>query len=69
MTALSAQILRLDHILHRYGPAAEPARKILLQYAEHKAVDLFPNPPVQVHLGNPSTYELLQGLEEMLLTL
>jgi hypothetical protein len=69
VTALSAQILRLDHILRRYGTDAEPARNLLLQYAEHKEVDLFPDDPAAVRLSNPSTYELLQRLEDMLLTL
>jgi hypothetical protein len=43
VTVLSAQLLRLDQILRRYGADAEPARITLLQYAEHKAADLFPN--------------------------
>jgi hypothetical protein len=42
VTALSAQILRLDHVLRRYGAEAETARKMLVQYAEHKEADLFP---------------------------
>ena len=42
VTSLSAQIIRLDQILRRYGPDTEPAREILRQYAEHKAEDLFP---------------------------
>ena len=66
VTTLSAEIL---HILRRYGTDAEPARNTLLQYAEHKAADLFPDDPADVRLGNPSTYELLQRLEDMLLTL
>ena len=69
ITTLSAQILRLDRILHRYGPDAEPARNTLLQYAEQKTVDLFPDDPVNVQLSNPSTYELLQRLEDSLLAL
>jgi len=69
VTALSAEILRLDHILRRYGADAEPARHTLLQYAEHKAADLFPDDPAEVRISNPSTYELLQRLEDMLLTL
>jgi hypothetical protein len=69
VTVSSAQILRLDHILRRYGPETEPARNMLLQYAEHKAGDLFPANSANVHLGNPVTYELLQGLEEALLSL
>ena len=69
VTALSAQILRLDHMLRRYGADAEPARNMLRQYAEHKAADLFPNDPTDVRLSNPSTYEILQRLEDMLLAL
>ena len=69
VTALSAQILRLDHILRRYGADAEPARNLLLQYAEHKAADLFPANSADVRLNNPATYDLLQQLEETLLTL
>jgi hypothetical protein len=68
VTALSAQILRLDHVLRRYGADAEPARNMLLQYAEHKAADLFPDDQADVRLGNPATYELLQRAEDMLLT-
>jgi hypothetical protein len=69
VTTLSSEILRLDQILHRYGPATDSARETLREYAEHKAADLFPNDPADVHIGNPSTYELLQQLEDMLLTL
>jgi len=69
VTALSAQILRLDHMLRRYGADAEPARNMLRQYAERKAADLFPNDPADVRLSNPSTYEILQRLEDMLLAL
>ena len=69
VTALSAEILRLDHILRRYGADAEPARNMLLQYAEHKAADLFPDDRADVRLSNPSSYELLQRLEDMLLAL
>ncbi|WP_426609348.1 hypothetical protein [Bradyrhizobium sp. McL0616] len=69
VTALSAEILRLDHIMRRYGADAEPARNTLLQYAEHKADDLFPDNPADVRLSNPATYELLQRVEDNLLAL
>ena len=69
VTALSAEILRLDQILRRYGPDANPARETLRQYAEQKTADLFPNDPANVRLGNPSTYELLQRLEDLLLAM
>jgi outer membrane murein-binding lipoprotein Lpp len=66
VTTLSAQILRLDQILRRYGTDTEPARKMLLQYAEQKAADLFPKDG-RVRLGKPSTYKSLQRVEDLLL--
>src|SRR5262249_35999741 len=69
LTGLSAEILRLDQILRRYGSAADPARETLQQYAERKAADLFPDDSADVRLGNPETYELLQTLEDLMLAL
>jgi hypothetical protein len=69
VTALSAEILRLDHILRRYGADAEPARSKLLQYTERKADDLFPDDRARVNLSDGSTYELLQQLEDLILRL
>jgi hypothetical protein len=69
VTTMSAQIIRLDQILSRYGAVTEPARETLRQYAEHKAADLFPDDPVDLRIGNRSTYLLLQKTEEMLLAL
>src|SRR3954467_5183676 len=68
VTALSAEILRLDQILRRYGSDTNLARKTLRQYAEHKATDLFPEDG-DVQVGNPSTYELLQRVEDLVLAL
>src|SRR5262245_3209541 len=69
VTTLSAQILRLDQMLRRYGSETEAARETLRQYAEQKTADLFPDNPARVRLGNSVTYELLQRLEDMLLVL
>jgi len=69
VTTLSAQILRLDHMLRRYEADTEPARNTLLEYARHKFADLFPDSPADVRLGNPGTYDLLQELEDALLGL
>jgi hypothetical protein len=69
VTSLSAQIVRLDQILRRYGDDTNQARDILREYAERKAADLFPSDGAPAHLGNLSTYELLQQLEESLLKL
>jgi hypothetical protein len=67
VTALSAQILRLDRILQRYGGDGDPARSTLRQYASQKATDLFPEDPRRVNLNNPTTYLLLQKLEDQML--
>lgn len=70
VTALSADILRLDQMLRHYGPEAEPARQVLRQYAERKSADLFPESPRdQANIANPATYELLFRVEMMLLGL
>jgi small-conductance mechanosensitive channel len=69
VTALSAQILRLDQILRRYGPETGEARETLRQYAELKTGDLFPDNPQDLRLDDQSTYELLQRLEDSLLAL
>src|SRR5215831_11311785 len=56
VTTLSAQILRLDQILRRYGPDTEPARETLRQHAEQKTIDLFPDDSAGpfVFAGGPS---------------
>ena len=69
VTALSAQILRLDQMLQRYGPDTKPARETLRRYAEHKTADMFPDDPADFRLGNPATYGLLQQVEDSMLAL
>ncbi len=69
VTTLSAQILRLDGILRGYGPGANPARERLQQYANGKLIDLFPEEAKDLKLNNPSSYELLQLLEDTVLAL
>ena len=48
VNAISAQILRLDQLLRRYGSDTELAREKLREYAEQKRDDLFPNNPADV---------------------
>jgi len=67
VTSLSANILRLDQLLRRYGPDTKMAREKLREYAERKRDDLFPNNPADVRLGDQSTYELLQEIEDLVL--
>ena len=69
VTAMSAEILRLDQILGRYGPETAQARELLRHYAELKTVDLFPDNAADVRLSDQSTYERLQQLEDSLLAL
>lgn len=69
VTSLSADILRFDQMLRLYGPETDQARETLRLYAERKMADLFPEDPRDVHIDNPSTYELLQQAESLLLTL
>src|SRR5690349_5589922 len=69
VTTLSAQILRLDQLLRRYGPETGSARETLRQYAELKTADLFPDDAANVRLADPSTYQLLQQLEDSILAL
>lgn len=69
VTALSAGIIRLDNILRRYGSETEPARQLLREFVERKTADLFPEDTADVDLSNAATYELLQRLEDSMLSL
>jgi hypothetical protein len=69
VTTLSAQILRLDQLLRRYGPETGSTRETLRQYAELKTADLFPDNSEDVRLDDPRAYELLQQLEDSILAL
>lgn len=69
VTSISAQILRLDQLLLRYGSETKPAREKLREYAERKRDSLFPNNPADVHMGDQATYERLQEVEELVLAI
>ena len=69
VTTLSAQLIRLDQVLRRYGPETKQTRELLRQYVEAKTADLFPDGQVDVRIGSSSTYELLQQVEDSLLAL
>ena len=69
VTTLSAQILRLDKLLGRYGPETGSARETLRQYAEYKTADLFPDDHADLRVFDPETYQLLQQLEDSILGL
>jgi len=70
VTRISADILRLDHIMQLYGPETASAREVLRKYTAQKTADLFPTDTQdQPRLENPSTYALLQETEGLLLAL
>src|SRR5262249_9270216 len=69
VTTLSAQILRLDKLLARYGPETGLVRETLRQYAEFKTADLFPDDHADLRLSDPETYQLLQQPEDSILGL
>ena len=69
VTTLSAQLLRLDGLLARYGPETGLARETLRNYAELKTADLFPDNQADLRLSDPETYGLLQQLEDSILAL
>ena len=67
--ALSADILRLDQMMRLYGPETDPARGKLVQFAERKTDDLFTEDPRDIRVADPSTYQVLQQAENLLLEL
>jgi len=69
VTQLSADIVRLDRMLRRYGTEADPARETLRHYAERKTTDLFPALARQVRIDDRTTNELLDRVEDQLLAL
>src|SRR5215831_11174105 len=61
----SNDLIRLDRVLRRFGPAAQTSRDVLRRYAAMKMEDLFPaggDAPPQ--LDNPRTLGLLEELED-----
>jgi hypothetical protein len=69
VTAMSAEILRLDQLLNWYGPETAHARELLRHYAELKVVDLLPDNPADVRLNDESTYKVLLQLEDTIFAL
>ena len=42
VTSIAANVIRLDHLLRRYGPEADGIRDLLRRYTAKKLQDLFP---------------------------
>jgi hypothetical protein len=67
---ISANMIRLDRLLRRYGPAADQSREILRQYAAMKTRDLFPEGArSRPNVDDPQTIALIEDVEDRLLAL
>ena len=70
VTQISADIIRLDRLLRRYGQEAQDFRRLLRQYTEAKLQDMFPRGSAQpANLANDVTVSSLEELETKVLAL
>ena len=70
VTQISADIIRLDRLLRRYGPEAQDIRELLRRYTAAKLQDLFPADPTRrADLSDATTVSLLEELESKILAL
>jgi len=67
---ISADMVRLDRLLRRYGPATDESRVLLRRYVAMKKQDLFPETATgSPNVDNPQTIALLETLQNGLLEL
>jgi hypothetical protein len=67
---LSADIMRLDALLRRYGPEANAIRDVLQRYTTLKFEDLFPNrSDGKAKVDNPATAKVLDDVQDLILAL
>ena len=67
---MSADFIRMDRLLRRYGPEADGAREALQRYVTMKFDDLFPQKPEgKPNVDNTATVEMLEHVQEMILAL
>ena len=70
VTRISADLVRLDRLLRRYGPEATGSREALQRYLAMKFDDLFPETSKRKpNLDNPATVEILEHLQDTILAL
>jgi hypothetical protein len=70
VTQISADLIRLDRLLRRYGPEVQDARTLLRDYTAAKLQDLFPESSGQrTDLKDVSTLSMLEELENKILAL
>lgn len=63
LLSTSSDLIRLDHLFRLYGSGANEARGLLLQYAESKRADLFPESGEQYNVENEATLDLIARVE------
>jgi type III secretory pathway component EscR len=64
---IAADVIRVDRLLRRYGPEAEPLRDLLRRYTAMKIQDLFAEGTNKLpSLENPRTVALLEELQDRL---
>jgi hypothetical protein len=69
ISGISANVISLDRLLHRYGPKADDSRVLLRHYTEAKLQDLFPeNPGQAADTENIATVIMLEELQNKILT-
>lgn len=66
---ISADIIRLDRLLNRFGPGAENVRIDLQHYAAMKLDELFPGGHYKPNLDNLKSVDLLEHLQNGILVL
>jgi len=70
VSRLSADIIQLDGLLHRYGPEAAPVRQALQRYTAMKIVDLTPvgNNGIS-NMDSPASLRALEEVQDLILAL
>jgi hypothetical protein len=70
VTQISADLINLDRLLHRYGPQAHNLHMLVVKYTTDKIADLFPEDREhKVDLENAATAAVLETLQDGLLAL
>jgi hypothetical protein len=70
ITRTSTDIIRIDQLLHRYGPEADAARDSLRRYTAMKLNDLFPDGTDRTpRMDNPATFKMLEQVLDAILAL
>ncbi len=69
VTQMSADIIRLDRLLGRYGPETREIRGLLRRYTATKLQDLLPTDPGQAAVDDETAVAMLEALQDRVLAL